>query len=80
MTLPAPPLRNFDLNLLKVFDVVMAERSLTRAAQVFALTQPPVLNAFRRLLPALCPFLFTSLAFPIKGELSECGVLEVEIT
>ncbi|MEY3124480.1 MAG: hypothetical protein RLZZ573_1000, partial [Pseudomonadota bacterium] len=25
-------LRTFDLNLLKVFDVVMSERSLTRAA------------------------------------------------
>jgi hypothetical protein len=31
-------LRTFDLNLLKVFDVVMAERNLTRAAQVLALT------------------------------------------
>ena len=27
MTLPVLQLRNFDLNLLKVFDVVMAERS-----------------------------------------------------
>ena len=34
--MPAPtlPMRSFDLNLLKVFDVVMAERSLTKAAQV----------------------------------------------
>jgi DNA-binding transcriptional LysR family regulator len=42
-------LRTFDLNLLKVFDVVMAERSLTRAAQQLALTQPAVSNAMRRL-------------------------------
>ena len=47
----APPLnlRTFDLNLLKVFDTVMAERSLTRAAEQLALTQPAVSNALRRL-------------------------------
>ena len=47
----APPfnLRTFDLNLLKVFDVVMAERSLTKAARHLALTQPAVSNAMRRL-------------------------------
>jgi DNA-binding transcriptional LysR family regulator len=53
MTLPVSQLRNFDLNLLKVFDVVMAERSLTRAAQVLSLTQPAVSNALRRLREAL---------------------------
>lgn len=42
-------LRTFDLNLLKVFDEVMAERSLTRAAHRLALTQPAVSNAVRRL-------------------------------
>ena len=42
-------LRTFDLNLLKVFDVVMSERSLTRAAHKLALTQPAVSNAMRRL-------------------------------
>jgi DNA-binding transcriptional LysR family regulator len=46
-------LRTFDLNLLKVFDVVMAERSLTRAAHHLALTQPAVSNAMRRLRDAL---------------------------
>ncbi len=46
-------LRTFDLNLLKVFDAVMAERSLTRAAQQLALTQPAVSNALRRLRDAL---------------------------
>lgn len=38
-----------DLNLLRVFDEVMAERSLTRAAHNLSLTQPAVSNALRRL-------------------------------
>lgn len=46
-------LRTFDLNLLKVFDEVMAERNLTRAARQLALTQPAVSNALRRLREAL---------------------------
>ncbi len=46
-------LRTFDLNLLKVFDVVMSERNLTRAAHHLALTQPAVSNALRRLREAL---------------------------
>lgn len=44
--------RNFltlDLNLLRVFDEVMAERNLTRAASNLAMTQPAVSNALRRL-------------------------------
>lgn len=49
----SPTLRTLDLNLLKVFDVVMSERSLTRAAQQLALTQPAVSNALRRLREAL---------------------------
>lgn len=44
-----PNLRTFDLNLLKVLDVVLTERSLTRAASQLALTQPAVSNALRRL-------------------------------
>lgn len=47
--MPPSSLRNFDLNLLKVFDAVMAERSLTSAAHQLALTQPAVSNALRRL-------------------------------
>jgi DNA-binding transcriptional LysR family regulator len=46
-------LRTLDLNLLKVFDEVMAERSLTKAARQLALTQPAVSNALRRLREAL---------------------------
>lgn len=41
--------RTLDLNLLRVFDEVMAERSLTKAANKLALTQPAVSNALRRL-------------------------------
>jgi len=38
-----------DLNLLAVFDVLMAERSVTRAAQRLRLTQPAVSHALGRL-------------------------------
>ena len=41
--------RTLDLNLLRVFDEVMAERNLTRAARNLAITQPAVSNALRRL-------------------------------
>lgn len=41
--------RRLDLNLLRVFDEVMAERNLTRAARNLSITQPAVSNALRRL-------------------------------
>ena len=41
--------RTLDLNLLRVFDVVMAERNLTRAADRLSITQPAVSNALKRL-------------------------------
>ena len=41
--------RTLDLNLLRVFDEVMTERSLTKAARNLSLTQPAVSNALRRL-------------------------------
>jgi DNA-binding transcriptional LysR family regulator len=40
--------KTLDLNLLRVFDEVMTERSLTRAADKLAITQPAVSNALRR--------------------------------
>ena len=49
MTTKTPNFRTLDLNLLRVFDEVMAERSLTRAAHNLSLTQPAVSNALRRL-------------------------------
>lgn len=45
--------RTFDLNLLRVFNEVMTERSFTKAADKLALTQPAVSNAMRRLREAL---------------------------
>lgn len=45
----SPNFRTLDLNLLRVFDEVMTERSLTRAARNLSLTQPAVSNALRRL-------------------------------
>lgn len=45
--------RTLDLNLLRVFDAVMAERNLTRAARNLAMTQPAVSNALSRLRDAL---------------------------
>jgi DNA-binding transcriptional LysR family regulator len=50
--------RTLDLNLLKVFDVVMVERHVTRAAQRLAMTQPAVSNALRRLREATHEELF----------------------
>ena len=45
--------RTLDLNLLRVFDAVMAERNLTRAASSLAMTQSAVSQSLRRLRDAL---------------------------
>jgi DNA-binding transcriptional LysR family regulator len=58
--------RNLDLNLLRVFDAVMAERSLTRAAARLAMTQPAVSHALKRLREALGEELFVRQAFGMK--------------
>jgi DNA-binding transcriptional LysR family regulator len=50
--------RTLDLNLLRVFDVVMVERNVTRAAARLAMTQPAVSNALRRLREAIGEDLF----------------------
>src|SRR6185369_2341750 len=42
-------LRRFDLNLLVVFEVLMAERSVTRAAERFGRTQSAISHALSRL-------------------------------
>lgn len=54
-----PNFRTLDLNLLRVFDVVMAERNLTRAAERLSLTQPAVSNALKRLRDAIGEDLLT---------------------
>jgi DNA-binding transcriptional LysR family regulator len=51
--MPSLNFRTFDLNLLRVFDEVMTERSLTKAARNLSLTQPAVSNAMRRLRESL---------------------------
>ena len=42
-------IRNIDLNLLKVFDVIMKENNITRAAESLSVSQPTISNALRRL-------------------------------
>ncbi|MCE1187487.1 MAG: LysR family transcriptional regulator, partial [Rhodocyclales bacterium] len=42
-------LRHLDLNLLKAFDALMDERSVTRAAARLSLTQPAVSGILNRL-------------------------------
>src|SRR5262245_12918032 len=49
MTMHRIDLRTVDLNLLVVFDTVMAERSVTNAAERLRLTQPAVSHALSRL-------------------------------
>ncbi|MCU0773606.1 MAG: LysR family transcriptional regulator [Ideonella sp.] len=58
--------RTLDLNLLRVFDAVMAEGSLTRAARVLSMTQPAVSHALRRLHEAVGEPLFVRAATGMK--------------
>ncbi|RZI44400.1 LysR family transcriptional regulator [Herbaspirillum sp. HC18] len=55
-----------DLNLLRVFDAVMTEQNLTRAANRLAMTQPAVSNALRRLRDALNDDLLIRTAHGVK--------------
>lgn len=50
--------RTLDLNLLRVFNEVMVERNVTRAAERLAMSQPAVSNALRRLRQATQAELF----------------------
>jgi len=54
-----------DLNLLRVFDEVMAERNLTRAARNLAITKPAASNALRRLRDALGDELVTRAGYGV---------------
>lgn len=58
--------RTLDLNLLRVFDAVMAESSLTRAAAALAMTQPAVSHALRRLREACGMDLFVRVAHGVR--------------
>ena len=77
-------LAGVDLNLLTVFDAVMTERNVTRAAGKIGMSQPAVSNALTRLRHLLKDDLFVrgtegmrptpravELAGPIRGALSE---------
>jgi DNA-binding transcriptional LysR family regulator len=55
-----------DLNLLRVFDAVMTEQNLTRAASRLAMTQPAVSNALRRLRDTLGDELLIRTAHGVK--------------
>jgi DNA-binding transcriptional LysR family regulator len=55
-----------DLNLLRVFDAVMTEQNLTRAAGRLATTQPAVSNALKRLRDALGDELLIRTAHGVK--------------
>ncbi len=55
-----------DLNLLRVFDAVMTEQNLTRAANRLAMTQPAVSNAVKRLRDALADELLIRTAHGVK--------------
>ncbi len=55
-----------DLNLLRVFDAVMTEQNLTRAANRLAMTQPAVSNAVKRLRDALGDDLLIRTAHGVK--------------
>ena len=58
--------RTLDLNLLRVFDAVMAEGSLTRAATQLAMTQPAVSHALRRLRSKVGEDLFVRVAHGVR--------------
>lgn len=55
-----------DLNLLRIFDVIMSEQNLTRAADRLATTQPAVSNALKRMREALNDELFLRTAHGVK--------------
>jgi DNA-binding transcriptional LysR family regulator len=58
--------RTLDLNLLRVFDAVMAEGSLTRAAERLAMTQPAASHALKRLHQAVGEDLLLRTAFGMR--------------
>src|ERR1700761_4848764 len=58
MNEPKMNFRTLDLNLLKVFEALMSEGAVTRAASKLSLTQPAVSNALSRLREAFDDPLF----------------------
>lgn len=86
-------IRTLDLNLLKVFDVLLDERSVTRAADRLALSQPAVSGMLKRLRDSFDDPLFIrtqhgilpsnralELAEPVKRALAEVeGMLQPKV-
>lgn len=58
--------RTLDLNLLRVFDAVVAEGNITRAAERLAMTQPAVSNALKRLRDSVGEDLLTRAARGVR--------------
>ncbi len=58
--------RTLDLNLLRVFDTLMAEGSLTRTAEVLSITQPAASHALKRLHESIGEALFVRTAQGMK--------------
>jgi DNA-binding transcriptional LysR family regulator len=63
---PTMSFLTLDLNLLRVFDAVMTEQNLTRAAGHLAMTQPAVSNAIKRLRESLGDELLIRTAYGVK--------------
>lgn len=59
-------LRSMDLNLLPVFDTLMQEQHLSRAAEALAMSQPAVSNALKRLRHSFKDDLFVRTARGLK--------------
>lgn len=63
---PAANFRTLDLNLLRVFDAVMTDGSLTRAGETLSMTQPAVSHALKRLRQTLGEELFVRTGSGVK--------------
>src|ERR1700738_428727 len=74
-------LATFDLNLLLVFEAILRERSVTRAAEALNLSQPAMSHALNRLRWMLKDQLFgRTPAGVVAGPIvAECGVLAPRI-
>lgn len=72
-------LRSVDLNLITVFDAVMQEQNITRAAQSLGMSQPAVSNAVARLKIMFNDELFVRNGRGIKlpNVRANCSVLSV---
>jgi len=81
-------IRNFDLNLLVIFDALMRERNVSRVAEKLALSQPAISNALNRLRALLDDQLLvrtaqgmqpTALALELEGPIRE-AIQQIEHT